>query len=74
VKVFRHAFSALMPVAHIGVDFNRVLALIGDAGLAGENVIRNNGASHVFAQLDLWLILLKFTVIDKDGSTLGLNR
>src|SRR5579875_517587 len=62
-----------MPVAHVGVNFDPVLALIRDAGLAGENVVGNNGASHVFAQLDLWFVLLKFAAVDKDSSTLGLN-
>src|ERR1017187_3919495 len=61
-------------ITRIVADNHRGLAVIRYAGLAGEDVVRNNRAPHFLTQLDLRLVGLKLAAPNQDRAAGDLQR
>src|ERR1019366_10791763 len=61
-------------ITGIIVDNHRRLAVVHYAGLAGDNVVRNNCAPHLLTELDLRLVGLEPAAPNKDRAAGDLQR
>src|ERR1700720_1879675 len=50
------------------------LAVVDDARFARDDIVRNHGAAHAFAQLDLRLVRLKLAAPHQHGAAFRLQR
>ena len=55
-------------------DADGALAVVRDAGFAGDDVIGDNGAADGFTELDLRFVLAEFTATNQNRSALDLER
>src|ERR1035441_10007968 len=61
-------------ITRVVVDIHWGFAVIRYAGLAGEDVVRNNRAPHFLTQLDLRLVGLKLAAPNQDRAARDLQR
>src|SRR5689334_15609790 len=54
-------------------DDDFALAVIGDSGFAGDQVVRNDGAADAFPEIDLGFVLTELAAAYEDSATGGLE-
>src|SRR5438045_3536177 len=64
---------SLPRIANVIVDHHRSLAAIVDTGFAGQDIVRDNGATNAFAQFDLGFVFAKLAPADNHAAALDLQ-